>query len=718
MTKMSYAPRVALGLAVVSLGIWIAPFSLLGTINLAMVYGLIAISLVVLTGWVGQISLSQASFVGLGAFVTGVFVRNAGIPFPLTLPLAAAATAAVATLLGVVAVRVRGLYLAVATLIFAWIAQEYLFNQAWLAGAGGSSTARSRPLGVVGAVPRFDLTDRHTFYYILLAAVITAAVGASNLRDSKTGRAWFAVKGSEIAAASLGISVIRYKLLAFAVSGFLAGLAGSLVMTHSQVATATSFAPTVSLFYLSIAVVGGLDSIAGALASALLFALLEELFYRVAALAGFLLIVSAGLLAIVLLFFPAGLAGVAPRARRYSSRTTARLMKALAPFRRSATKRPQTPEQDPPLNTPSKHADDAKPRHLERAVKRLRGVLPRHTQDRHSRHDALEQVVALPVDLALAVAEIAAPVADVTLKKYVRGAIIKPTLPDRQDRRPVLVAENVTVRFGGLTALDGADLTVNEGEIVGLIGPNGAGKTTLFNAISGLNDPVSGSVTLFGEDITRLPVQARADRGMARTFQIIQLFPQLTVFDNLLVGTHSRNRSTFLGHLCASQAAMDGERTARIRVRAVLEMLDLQEVADRRVAVLPFGVLRMVELARAIVTGAPFVMLDEPASGLDNRETDEFSERLQWLRAELGLAILLIEHDVRLVTSLTDYIYVLDRGVPIAEGTPEDVQRNPAVVAAYLGEPTDSQPLATDSSDMPDERASGKRRPLTTKNAR
>ncbi len=710
--------------AVVGAGIAM-PFSTLGTVNLALINTLVAVSLVVLTGWVGQISLAQAAFVGIGAFSTAVMVRSFGLAFPLTIAVGAIVAMISAALLGMVALRVRGLYLAVATLIFAWMAQGYLFNLPELAGVGGASTAVTPALGEEGTVPYLDFTERRTFYFVMLAAVGASLLAMANLRDSKTGRSYFAVKGSEIAAASLGINVTRSKLSAFAVSGFLAGLAGSLLMTHESVASAGQFTVERSLFYLSVAVVGGLTSLGGALASGTLFASLEELFFRVDALAGFLLVVSATLLAAVLLFFPAGLAGLPARLSGIAARVVAlppvqRLRAAFAgrlPESVDDTDDTDDPDSSPadaeteesasaddegdtegseePVEAVAVDADgqgpkDAVARGLAAVRSSLRKALPGSRRDGGGvgpgAPDRLLDTIAEEEDRLAAEAEARAEGPGGLV--YVPGQAKKVRLPARAKRAPILAASDITVRFGGLTAVDSFDLEVREGEITALIGPNGAGKTTLFNAVSGLNQPTSGSVELFGEDISTYPVHMRARLGMGRTFQVLQLFPELSVFENLMVATHQRNPTGFFAHLAASSSAVGWETASRARVRQVVELMGLEEEAHRPVAGLPFGRLRLVELARALVTGSPFLMLDEPASGLDNAETDAFMDLLLWVRERLGVTMLLIEHDMRVVMGLADYAYVIDRGNKIAEGTTKHIQKNKAVIAAYLGTAT------------------------------
>ncbi|MEX2556988.1 MAG: branched-chain amino acid ABC transporter permease/ATP-binding protein [Actinomycetota bacterium] len=674
-------------LAVVALAGWVwipgVPFSVLGDANLALLYTLVAVSLVVLTGWVGQISLSQAAFVGVGAYGTTLVARRLGVPFPLTIVVGAAFGAGVAAALGVVALRVRGLYLAVATLIFGWMADAYLFSAPWLTGAGGSVTLESDPIGAEGVVPRIDVTERRTFYFIALAAAALAIVAVTNLRRSKTGRAFFAVRGSEVAAASLGIDVTRTKLVAFALSGAIAGVAGTLIVSHQQTVVPAQFAFTFSLLYLSIAVVGGLQSVGGAIGAAIVFAGLNELFFRVEALRGWLDVVSAALLAGVILFYPGGFSAL----RVVFADIPARFLARLARRAPALVSRP------------------GRPSPFARLAREVRGLGGEFVAAGAEIRRAGRWLAALPpvrgVARALTPRRRKGPVLPVqggasdAVRDALAGLRVDGASPEaaglalrreRSDRAVVLAADGIGVRFGGLLALEDASLEVREGEIVGLIGPNGAGKTTMFNAIAGLVVPSSGRVLFEGQDVTGMSVHERAGRGIGRTFQTIQLSAELSVSENLLIASHLRNGSGVLSNIVVTAASAAAERAAHDRVDRVVRLLELEDVRDRPAGDLPFGTLRLVELGRALVTGAPMIMLDEPASGLDVSETHDFEALLRSLRDRLGLTMLLIEHDVRLVMSITDHVYVLDQGRMIADGTPAEIRRNEAVVKAYLGE--------------------------------
>ena len=252
---------------------------------------------------------------------------------------------------------------------------------------------------------------------------------------------------------------------------------------------------------------------------------------------------------------------------------------------------------------------------------------------------------------------------------------------------PALQLSDVTVRFGGIAALGGVSLEASAGEVIGLIGPNGAGKTTLFDVIAGVRAPDQGRVAMSGKDVTRSSAVARSRHGLRRTFQRVQPFGWLTVEDNILTALEWRaGGGGFVADLVAFPTRRSRERARRQRVDEVLERCGLVPVRRELAGSLPIGIARMVELARAIADPPKLLLLDEPASGLDETEIARLGQQIRAARAETGCAVLLVEHDAAFVMDQCERVVVLDLGAVLADGSPEQIQANPEVRAAYLGE--------------------------------
>ena len=249
----------------------------------------------------------------------------------------------------------------------------------------------------------------------------------------------------------------------------------------------------------------------------------------------------------------------------------------------------------------------------------------------------------------------------------------------------VLSADNLTIRFGGLTAVDSVSFDVQEREVFTIVGPNGAGKTTIFNLISRIYDPTEGRIRFCGEDITETPAHRIAGLGIARTFQNIELFEHASVLHNLLVGRHCKSRTNVFEELAFLPKVRRAEYTHREKVEEVIDFLDLQPYREQYIANLPYGVRKVVELARALCTEPKLLLLDEPASGLSVEETENVAFWIDDIKIDLGITILMVEHDMSLVTEVSDRVLAMNDGRTIAEGTSDEVQNHPDVLRAYLG---------------------------------
>ena len=252
--------------------------------------------------------------------------------------------------------------------------------------------------------------------------------------------------------------------------------------------------------------------------------------------------------------------------------------------------------------------------------------------------------------------------------------------------RPILEVSGLTMRFGGLLAVNNVALSVQPKKVVSMIGPNGAGKTTVFNCLTGFYQPTGGEILLDGEPVQKLPGHKIARKGVVRTFQNVRLFKEMTAVENLLVAQHRHLNTNFLAGLLKTPGFRRSEKEAMEYAAHWLDVVNLTEVANRPAGTLAYGQQRRLEIARCMMTRPRILMLDEPAAGLNPRETEDLKQLIGMLRNDHDVTVLLIEHDMHLVMSISDHIYVINQGTPLVDGTPEEIRNNPDVIKAYLGE--------------------------------
>ena len=270
-------------------------------------------------------------------------------------------------------------------------------------------------------------------------------------------------------------------------------------------------------------------------------------------------------------------------------------------------------------------------------------------------------------------------------KKILRVPTVTFVREQDQGKQPVLDVRNLGIDFGGLTAVDSFNITIGPTEISGLIGPNGAGKTTIFNLLTGVYQPTRGSVLVNGIDIKGMPVHKVNKLGIARTFQNIRLFTDMTVLDNVKVGLHNSMKCPFISSVLHLPGYFKAEKLANEKAMELLDFMGLAEHANEKAGSLPYGVQRRLEIVRALATNPSVILLDEPAAGMNPQETQELADYIREIRDKHNLTVLLIEHHMDLVMKISDYIYVIDFGSEIARGVPKDVQHNKRVIEAYLG---------------------------------
>ena len=556
-------------------------------IILAMVFAIGAVGLNIITGYAGYISLGQGAFVGLGAYTVGICVTDIGGSPWVWVPVAGLLSGAIAALLGVVAMRARGHAFVILTIAFLFLVQLLATNWDELTNGTG---------GITLPLPTWSVDYQFwPFYYALMGLLAVSLLSSWWIRRNKFGMGLIAIREDEDKAATVGVSTPTYKILAFASSAVFVGMAGGIYGYY------IAFIDPLGMFNILLSVqiilsllLGGRATLWGPVLGAFIIEWLNETSNNEFGGGNARLLIFGGLLALVVLFLPAG---IIPTVNGWIERRRTRGKAGLAGERLTGLDlRERTP---PPAAAPAASA------------------------------------------------------------------------------RPLLEVKGLEKRFGGVRAVDGASFAVPEGSITALIGPNGSGKTTIFNLIGGTMAPDAGEVWFDGQRIDGKPPWQRAHLGLGRTFQITRLFREMTVLENVVAPL----REFHVGLLNAD--AVSG-REAR-RAEELLDFVGMRKYLDVRASALSYGQQKLVELAQILMLDPKLIMLDEPAGGINPTLIERIGEMIRELNAG-GKTFLIVEHNMPFVLGVCTPVLVLARGQTIASGTPDEIQRDPKVLDAYLGE--------------------------------
>jgi ABC-type branched-subunit amino acid transport system ATPase component/ABC-type branched-subunit amino acid transport system permease subunit len=613
----------------------------LGLLTLLAIYGILLIGLDISVGYLGQVNLAQAAFLGLGAYTAGiVIVRLHG-----GMALACGAATVVGLLLGALlalpSLRLEGPQFALATLSFTALSATALNEMEWLTG-GAQGLSLVRP-------PLFGhALSAREFYWLCMALLALVWMALRNLLAGQWGRAFGALRDSPIATDAMGVGTYRHKVAGFALGSGLGGLAGALYALNFQYLQPQTYVYELTVVLLMGVVLGGRKSLWGAFVGASLVALLPNLLSNRT-----LFEVISGL----------GFVFAIVSATRGLRRKTMSRFQALAPV-------------------------------IATGMLVVGGFVVANTEDWRKAIFALmlfSVVVGLPEGLMGFAAQFFARIFHIPPQPLPEMSSLENVLPARRGGGsadadvPLLELRNLRRYFGGVKAVDGVSLTVRAGQVHGLIGPNGSGKSTLVNVVSGLYAPTAGEVLLRGRALPRGSLFQTARTGVARTFQNLQLFSGLTALENVMValrGAYPRSRSllpVLLG------LAHGEERHAQADALAMLDFVGLRHQALTPARDLTYGAQRFLEIARAVARKPQVLILDEPAAGLSHPDIVRQMEIIKRVHGR-GVTIILIEHHMDVVSGLCDVVTVLDEGKVIAEGSPVEVKRQPAVIEAYLGE--------------------------------
>ncbi len=600
---------IVIPLVVILLALIFTVFStnnvVLGALTVTFALTILLLSLIVVIGYNGQVSLAQYAIAGTGGLIAAQLTVHLGAPFLVSLIVGAVAASAVGVLFALPALRTRGVNLAVITLAAAWAVYDMVFtNDKFVGGSGGM------PVGIP-SIFGFEIggsahPERYAAFSLII--MVLAMLLVTNVRKGRMGRSMIAVRSNERAAAASGVNVQQTKIMAFAISGALAGLGGILLTYQYELAVFTYYDSFNSLLAVAWIIIGGVGFVVGAIFAA---------------------VGAPGALSSLIGLNWDGFVSWLPLIAGVGS--------------------------------------------LGAVIFNPHGIV----QDLAMRFGKLDKKISANLPWVKPVKQYSLPTDAIEVTR------VEPK---------TLTIDHLSVRYGGVVAVNDLSFEVKPGQVIGLIGPNGAGKTSLMDAVTGFT-PYSGKVLIDGKSVNGKQAHQRADRGLVRSFQGVELFPEMTVLENLQVPQDHQGGFGGLVELIKPAKT----KLHPVTIAAVRDF-GLEDLLNRTPDDISFGQRRLVAIARAVAARPSILLLDEPVAGLSEHESEEFGQLVRRLADNWGMAILVIEHDMNFVMTICDEINVIDFGTYVTSGTPQEVRESPAAIAAYLGDDTEEQGADADEA--------------------